>query len=116
MVGGGFLSMRASIKRRMCVTPVTIYKQSAPNSMAETQDLDVLDFNGYVYNATKVVINKQGREEVSDMQIYMDGEDIVQIEANDLVSCMNKTRTEPLKVEYYFLPEGVPGVGVIYLK
>lgn len=114
--------MNPQVKRRMMVFPTIAFKQSAPNSRQVTTDIGQVAFRCYVMNSIKVVMSKHGREEISGMQLYVLGEDIVKIDTSDKLTVSDpqgtvlKVRQEPLKVDVYYKPGGIPEIGVIYLQ
>jgi len=108
--------MNLRIRKRMMTVPATSYKQSPPNSRQQTVDIGTVDFKCYPQDSTKVVMSKNGREEISSFQLYIHGDDVVKLSESDKITCMHKDRQEPLKIDTYYLPGGIPEVGVVYLQ
>jgi hypothetical protein len=113
--------MNRQIKKYMMTIPAVAYKQSPPDSRQETRDVgEPVEFFCYVVDSVKVVMSKYGREEVSNFQMYVAGEDMAKLDASDLITCQHKVRQEPLKLDLFYKP--VRGrmaeseVGVVYLR
>lgn len=107
--------IRPAIKEALMVTPVTVYPQSATDSMGDTTPLPAVLYHGYVYVGQEVVLNMEGKEELSSMQIYLQGSDADLIDVHSLVSCLENVQQRIIAKKVYRGRQGAKVIGVLYL-
>ncbi len=107
--------IRSEILESLFVTPVTIYPQGNPNSMGDTVEGTAVTYYGYVYENAVVVINAMGKEEVSNMQIYLKGDEAEAVSPTSLVTCLDATKQRIIARKVYRGRQAAQVIGMLYL-
>lgn len=107
--------IRPDIFESLFVTPVTIYPQGKPDSMGDMIAGTAITYHGYVYENSVVAINSMGKEELSSMQIYLQGTDAAAVALTSLVTCLDVTKQRIISRKIYRGVQGVPVIGMLYL-
>ncbi len=83
--------------------------------MGDTTDSAPVSYFGYVYYKSVVVINPMGKEEVSNMQIYLKGDEAEAIALTSLVSCLDVVKQRIIARNVYRGRQGAQVIGMLYL-
>jgi hypothetical protein len=107
--------IRSDILESLFVTPVTIYPQGNPDSMGDTVEGAAVNYLGYVYENAVVVINAMGKEELSNMQIYLKGDEAKAVALTSLVTCLDATKQRIIARKVYRGRQAAEVIGILYL-
>lgn len=107
--------IRTDIYQALFTTPVTIHVQGKKDSLGDTSEESIQTFLCYPYEHRTQVINAQGDEVVSNCQLYLRGEDIVQIDIHSLVSVLQYSEVPIVTIENFKGRAGANVIGVVYL-
>lgn len=107
--------IRADIYKSLFVFPIKEHTKQAADSLGETLPGPVLEYKGYYYEGFERVLNTLGQEELSHMQIYLRGEDAVQIQLSSTISCGSVQEQRIVSKKVYYGRDGSPVIGVLYL-
>lgn len=107
--------IRSDILETLFVTPVTVYTQGNTDSMGDTTEGASVTYYGYVYYKSVVVINSMGKEETSNMQIYLKGDEAEAIALTSLVTCLDATKQRIIARNVYRGRRGAQVIGIVYL-
>lgn len=97
------------------VTPVTEYPQGPSDSLGDTVSQAPKTYNGYVYEGFEKVLNFNGAEELSNMKIYLRGDDAAAIANTSLISCASAVKQRIIAKKIYRGRDADVIIGVIYL-
>lgn len=104
-----------SVYKALFVTPAEIISQGGCDALGDTEDETTTTVMCYVYEHRVKVLNQQGQEVVSGLQLYMRGEDAIQIDMHAKVTCATAVRTEILARETWRGRDGAQVIGILYL-
>lgn len=107
--------MNSQVKKNMMTEPIKVYAKGNTDSMGDREELSPKTFYGYVVETIQTVINREGKEELSNIQIYLDGSDGLKIDPNAEVSCLTHIKQRIIKRSTYYKKRGEPDVTVLYL-
>lgn len=107
--------IRPDVIEALFVTPVVVYPQGSATSMGDTTDGTPATYHGYVYESAVVVINFMGQEELSNMQIYLTGDDAKAIALTSLVTCLDATKQRIIARKIYRGRQAATIIGILYL-
>jgi hypothetical protein len=107
--------IRPEILESLFVTPVTIYPQGQTDSMGDTTEGTPITYLGYVYENAIAIINALGKEELSNMQIYLKGTEAGAIALTSLVTCLDVTKQRIIARKIYRGRRGSQVIGILYL-
>jgi len=107
--------MNNRVKKTIFTMPFIVDFMSPADSVGDSTLIKSVTFNGYIQEKIAVVINANGEEETSGVQVYATGADIVTIDTSSLVSCLTYKSRKIIKRDCYYKPGGIPDVGVLYL-
>lgn len=107
--------IRPDICDSLMCTPLTVYPQGASDSLGDTTEAASVTYNGYVYENIEKVLNNLGQEELSNMQIYLRGDDADAIATTSLVSCLDVVKSRILARKIYRGREAAKVIGILYL-
>lgn len=108
-------SINPSIYTALFVTPAYIHTQGEASALGDTEDDTTYVVNCYAYEHRTKVLNELGQEVISGLQLYMKGDDIIQIDMHSKVTCATAVRTEILARETFRGRDGAQVIGVLYL-
>lgn len=107
--------IRPDVVKALMVMPVIVYPQGGANSMGDTEDGTPTTLHGYVYENAEKVINMAGEEELSNMQIYLQGDEAKSVALSSLISCLDAIKSRIISREVYYGRQGAAIIGVLYL-
>ena len=107
--------IRLDVTEALFVTPVIVYPQGNANSMGDTTDSTPVTYHGYVYESAVIVINSMGQEELSNMQIYLTGNDAAAIALTALVTCLSAVKQRVVARKIYRGRQAATVIGILYL-
>ena len=89
--------------------------QGKKDSLGDTIEESEQTFLCYPYEKREIVINDRGDEVTSSCQLYMRGDDIVQIDIHSFVDVLRYKNSPIIAIENYRGREGANVIGVLYL-
>lgn len=107
--------MNRQIIAAMMTTPFKVISKGNVDSMGDREDDSTRTLFGYVQETIQTVINNEGKEELSNLQIYITGEDGVSISPDSEITCLDHVNQRIIKRAIYYNKNSVPDVGVLYL-
>ncbi len=107
--------MNKRIIQSMMTTPFTVIKLAQADSMGDKEIISTQTKYGYVQETIQTIINNEGKEELSNLQIYITGEDGVAISPDSEITCLNHESQRIIKRAIYYNKDSQPDVAVLYL-
>ena len=107
--------MDKRVVQKLMTSPFTVHIQGKPDSMGDCADTANEEYLGYVLENVQEFINADGKTELSNMQIYVDGPDAVKIPPTALISCLSHKNQRIVKRAVYYRAQSIPAIGVFYL-
>lgn len=111
----GIILVNKHVIKKMMTTPFTAYPQGKPDSMGDRVELAPISNKCYVHETMQMVINSQGQEELSNLQIYVPGELGVTIEPTAKISCLGHDKQRIIKRVVSYGRFSKPVIAVFYL-
>lgn len=103
------------IASTMMTTPVIIYPQGQIDSLGESVESPPVTYYGYVYEGIERIVNDVGEEVLSNMQIYLRGDEAAQIDIHSEVSCLDVVKSRIISRKVFRGRGGAKVIGVLYL-
>lgn len=107
--------IRKDVYAALFVFPVTEHIQDVGDSLGDSIEAGTLEYKGYYYEGFEKVLNDNGEEELSHMQVYLRGEDAIKIHNNSKISCGRVEKQRIVTRQVYYGRDGAPVIGVLYL-
>lgn len=107
--------MRPDIFKKMCTTPLVEHTQEVTDSFSDSQEGLQKSYLCYFYEGGTRVLNSLGQEELSNVQLFLRGEDIVQVQESSKITCKHLVQQRIITKKIYYGPGEIPVIGVIYL-
>lgn len=107
--------IRTDIYESLMVTPVTEFPKGEVDSLGDAVEKPSKTYRGYAYEGFEKVLNFSGEEELSNMQIYLRGQDASEIANTSLISCASAVKQRIIAKKLYRGRDGVVVLGVVYL-
>lgn len=107
--------IRADVAKNMMTIPVIEETQAASDSLGDTTAGQTKNHLGYVYMGKEIVLNYEGKEELSSTQIYLDGAEAEMIQTTSLISCLDLVKQRIISKKIYRGRNGALIIGVLYL-
>lgn len=107
--------IRKEVYDALFVSKMTEHRQSKPDSLGDTKPGEDVEYRCYYYTGFEKIVNADGEECISNMQIYVKGEDAVSIRNDSTISCDAAVKQKILSIRVYRGRAGAPVIGVIYL-
>ena len=108
-------AMNKQVIKQLMTTPFIVYEKSKPDSMGDCTDLPEVTYKGYVQETMQEVINNEGREELSNLQIYIPGDIGINISPTAEITCLDHIKQRIIKRAIYYGKSSKPDVAVLYL-
>lgn len=121
--------MNEQVKKKMFTFEVRLSRMRGGSSLGD-KNYETIVLQGYLKEEMKIVTYGLGKEVTSSAQVYIDGADMLKVDAKDLVTVgVNKSSNEEQEIAFipilkdrqilrrdnFYRPNNVPDVGVIYL-
>lgn len=107
--------MNERVKARMFTVPVTVFPIASVDSVGDVIEATPLNLKCYRADEVQIVVNAEGKEERSNIQLYINGTDALAINADDLISVAGADKIRVIKKQVFYLPNGDADIGVFYL-
>lgn len=107
--------MNKRVITAMMNMPFTVFAKALPDSMGDRAETRPATYYGYIQETIQNVINSEGKEELSNLQIYIAGDDGVGISPDSEITCLTHVKQRIIKRAIFYNKNGSPDVAVLYL-
>lgn len=107
--------IRKDIFTDLFVNDVTVMTPGVTDSLGDANSDATQVFKGYLYEHNEKVLNAQGQEVLSGMQIYLRGDDAAAIDIHAKISCGDFKDLPIIARKVYRGRKGARVIGVVYL-
>lgn len=100
---------------KLFVHPFKEFRKGGKDSLGDAEAALLHEFRAYIHSDLQEFKDENGNLRISNMQIYLRGEDAVQISADSVITCGEAVKMPILHRQLYYGAAGACVIGVLYL-